>query len=38
MAAVSALNRATEEFAARRMNRSVAHALTGRSVDSLADD
>jgi molecular chaperone HscA len=38
MAAVSALNRASEEFAARRMNRSVAHALTGRSVDSLADD
>ena len=34
----SALNRATEEFAARRMDRSVARALTGRSVDSLAED
>jgi molecular chaperone HscA len=37
-AAVSALNRATEEFAARRMDRSVAAALAGRSVDSLAED
>ncbi|HTS21813.1 MAG TPA: Fe-S protein assembly chaperone HscA [Casimicrobiaceae bacterium] len=35
---VSALNRATEPFAARRMNRSVARALTGRRVDSLAQD
>jgi molecular chaperone HscA len=33
--AVDALNNATEEFAARRMNRSVAQALTGRSVDAL---
>ncbi len=33
--AVSALNAATEEFAARRMNRGVARALTGRSVDAL---
>jgi molecular chaperone HscA len=37
-AAVTALNRATEEFAARRMDRSVSAALTGRSVDSLAED
>ena len=34
-AATEALNRATEEFAARRMNRSVAQALTGRKVDAL---
>jgi len=33
--AIDALNSATEEFAARRMNRSVAQALTGRSVDAL---
>jgi len=33
--AVSALNAATEEFAARRMNRGVGRALTGRSVDAL---
>ncbi|HET9764333.1 MAG TPA: Hsp70 family protein, partial [Casimicrobiaceae bacterium] len=31
----AALNRATESFAARRMNRSVARALTGRKVDTL---
>jgi len=37
-AAVAALNGATEEFAARRMDRSVAGALAGRSVDSLAED
>jgi molecular chaperone HscA len=37
-AAVTALNRATEEFATRRMDRSVAGALAGRSVDSLAED
>jgi molecular chaperone HscA len=37
-AAVAALNRATEEFAARRMDRSVAGVLAGRSVDSLAED
>jgi molecular chaperone HscA len=36
--AVAALNRATEEFAARRMDRSVSAALAGRSVDSLAED
>ncbi|MFO1323340.1 MAG: Fe-S protein assembly chaperone HscA [Burkholderiales bacterium] len=36
-AAVDALNRATEEFAGRRMNRSVARALTGRRVDALSD-
>ncbi len=33
--AVEALNRATEEFAARRMDRGVAQALTGRSVDAF---
>src|SRR5215468_2796328 len=32
--ATGALNRATEPFAAKRMNRSIARALTGRSVDS----
>ncbi|TMH57445.1 MAG: Fe-S protein assembly chaperone HscA, partial [Betaproteobacteria bacterium] len=37
-AAVSALNHATEEFAARRMDRSVSSALAGRSVDSLPQD
>jgi molecular chaperone HscA len=34
-AAVAALNASTEEFAARRMNRGVERALTGRSVDAL---
>ncbi|MGH8849859.1 MAG: Fe-S protein assembly chaperone HscA [Casimicrobiaceae bacterium] len=34
-AAVTALNAATEEFAARRMNRDVGRALTGRRVDAL---
>jgi molecular chaperone HscA len=34
-AASDALNRATEEFAARRMNASVRRALTGKSVESL---
>jgi molecular chaperone HscA len=34
-AAAAALNRATAEFAARRMNRSVATVLTGRQVDAL---
>ena len=33
--ATQALNRATAEFAARRMNRGVARALTGRRVDAL---
>ena len=37
-AAVTALNHATEEFAALRMDRSVTGALAGRSVDSLAED
>jgi molecular chaperone HscA len=37
-AAVAALNRATAEFAARRMDRGVAAALTGRRVDMLARD
>jgi molecular chaperone HscA len=36
-AAVASLNRTTEDFAAKRMDRSISHALTGRSVDSLAD-
>jgi molecular chaperone HscA len=35
--AVEALNHATGEFAARRMDRSVARALTGRRVDALSD-
>jgi molecular chaperone HscA len=35
VAATAALNRATAEFAARRMNRSVGRALTGRRVDAL---
>jgi molecular chaperone HscA len=35
VAATEALNRVTAEFAARRMNRSVARALTGRRVDAL---
>ncbi len=35
VAATTALNQATAEFAARRMNRSVGRALTGRSVDAL---
>jgi molecular chaperone HscA len=34
-AAIEALNRATGEFAARRMDRGVARALTGRSIDAL---
>jgi len=33
--ATAALNQATVEFAARRMDRGVARALTGRSVDAL---
>jgi molecular chaperone HscA len=36
--AVAELNHTTEEFAARRMDRSVKSALAGRSVDSLAQD
>ncbi len=36
-AGVEALNRATGEFAARRMDRGVARALTGRRVDSFSD-
>ena len=35
-AAVDALNRATETFAARRMDRGVRQALAGRAIDSLA--
>ncbi|HSQ82606.1 MAG TPA: Fe-S protein assembly chaperone HscA, partial [Casimicrobiaceae bacterium] len=34
-AAIDALNAATADFAARRMNRSVARALSGRRVDAL---
>ncbi len=36
-AAVEALNRATAELAARRMDRGVARALTGRRIDALSD-
>jgi len=35
-AAVDALNRATEAFAARRMDRGVRQALAGRAIDTLA--
>ena len=35
VAAIEALNRATGDFAARRMDRSVARALTGQRVDAL---
>ena len=38
VAATDALNRATAKFAARRMDRGVAHALTGRRVDALSSD
>jgi molecular chaperone HscA len=34
--AVDALNRATEAFAARRMDRGVRQALSGRAIDTLA--
>jgi molecular chaperone HscA len=34
-AANEELNRATGEFAALRMDRGVARALTGRSIDAL---
>jgi molecular chaperone HscA len=37
-AAVAALNRASEGFAARRMDRSVSKALSGRSVDTLVGE
>ena len=36
-AAIEALNHATGEFAARRMDRSVSRVLTGRRVDALSD-
>ena len=35
-AAVTSLNAATDQFAARRMNRGVERALTGRKVDALS--
>jgi len=35
VAATAALNAATAEFAARRMDRGVARALTGRQIDAL---
>jgi molecular chaperone HscA len=35
VAATMALNRATADLAARRMDRGVARALTGRNVDAL---
>jgi molecular chaperone HscA len=34
-AAIEQLNRATEEFAARRMDRSIRSAFTGRTLDSI---
>ena len=33
--AVDALNHATEEFAAARMNASVSHALSGKEINTL---
>ncbi len=36
-AAVEAVNRATAEFAQRRMDRSVAQALKGKRIDALSD-
>ena len=36
-AAVEAVNRATAEFAQRRMDRSVARALKGKRIDALSD-
>jgi len=36
-AAVESLNHATGDFAARRMDRSVSRALTGKRVDALSD-
>ena len=36
-AAVESLNRATGDFAARRMDRSVARVLKGRRIDALSD-
>ena len=35
--AVELVNRATSEFAQRRMDRSVAHALKGQRIDALSD-
>ena len=35
-AAVETVNRATAEFAARRMDRGMKRALAGRTVDSIA--
>ena len=34
--AIEALNRASEAFAARRMNRAIASALSGRNVDEIS--
>ena len=34
--AIEALGRATEEFAARRMNESIRRALTGRRLDEIS--
>jgi molecular chaperone HscA len=34
--AIAALNRATEAFAARRMDRAIAGALAGRNVDEVS--
>jgi len=35
-AQVEALSRATEDFAARRMDRSIRRALSGRRLDEIA--
>jgi molecular chaperone HscA len=34
-AAIETLNRATTEFAGRRMDRSVTHALSGKRIDTV---
>jgi molecular chaperone HscA len=36
-AAVEALNRATGDFAGRRMDREVSRALTGKRIDALSE-
>ncbi len=36
-AAVESLNRATDDFAGRRMDRSIASALKGKRIDALSD-
>jgi molecular chaperone HscA len=34
--AIAALNRATDRFAARRMDRAISSALSGRKVDEVS--